>query len=230
LSNGVSVQAHFSGGTPPVLTALTPTLSVAAGAMVNWTTQALVLNNGTPMGGQTVAWQPGGGVTALASTAAITNGNGIASKALSVGPLAAGQQSTSTACLNGTGQCANFVVTGARPEYAYLDAIAGTVQMLSATGSPSQIALRLRDMNGNPMAGGTVTLYQAVYAWAPPCPPHGRCAQPELLATQTSTAISALDGSVSFSPATIPGVPTNVIGLAATGNSSTLNIAIEQHP
>jgi hypothetical protein len=51
-----------------------------------------------------------------------------------------------------------------------------------------------------------------------------------LLATQTSTAVSGLDGTVTFSPASIPGVPTNLVGLAATGNSSTIPITVEQHP
>jgi hypothetical protein len=90
--------------------------------------------------------------------------------------------------------------------------------------------MRLLDMNGNPMAGGTVTLYQALYAWAPPCGRHSRCVQSQLLATQTSTAISALDGTVSFTPATLPGVATNLTGVATTGNSGTLPIGIEQHP
>jgi hypothetical protein len=85
-------------------------------------------------------------------------------------------------------------------------------------------------MNGNPMAGGTVTLYQALYAWAPPCPPHGKCAPGNLLATQATTGNSALDGTVTFSPASIPGVATNLSALAVTGNSGTLNIAVEQHP
>ena len=85
-------------------------------------------------------------------------------------------------------------------------------------------------MNGNPMAGGTVTLYQALYAWAPPCGHHSRCAQSQLLATQTSTAISAVDGTVSFTPATLPGVATNLNGVATTGNSGTLRIMVEQHP
>jgi hypothetical protein len=85
-------------------------------------------------------------------------------------------------------------------------------------------------MNGNPMAGGTVTLYQALYAWAPPCPPHGRCAASELLASQTSTATSAIDGTVTFTPASLPGMPTNLVGLAATGNTSTLGVSIEEHP
>jgi hypothetical protein len=230
LTNGSSLQAHFSGGTAPVLTALTPTLSVAAGTTVSWTTQALVLNNGTPMSGQAVAWQTGGGITALGTAAAISNGSGIASKALTVGPLTEGQQSTSTACVNGTTQCATFTASGARPEYAYLEAVSGTTQSMAISGTPSQITLRLRDMNGNPMAGGTVSLFQSLYAWAPPCAPHGRCAAAELLATQVSTAISALDGTVSFLPLSLPGVPANMVGLVATGNTSTLKVAIEQHP
>lgn len=85
-------------------------------------------------------------------------------------------------------------------------------------------------MNGNPMAGGTVTLSQALYAWAPPCPPHGRCAASALLATQAATAVSAIDGSVVFTPVSLPGVPTNLLGVASTGNTSSLSFAIEQHP
>ena len=92
------------------------------------------------------------------------------------------------------------------------------------------ITMRLLDMNGNPMAGGTVTLYQTLYTWSPACGHHSRCAQSQLLATQTSTAISALDGTISFTPATLPGVATNLAGVATTGNSGTLRIAVEQHP
>jgi hypothetical protein len=80
------------------------------------------------------------------------------------------------------------------------------------------------------MTGGTVTLYQALYAWAPACPAHGRCAQSEMLATQAATATSALDGTVIFAPASLPGVATNMIGLAVTGNAGSVNLAVEQHP
>jgi len=230
LSNGTSLQAHFSGGTPPVLAALTPMLSVAAGATVDWTAQALALTNGSPAPGQTVSWQTTPNIRANGSSTATTNSSGIAAKALSVGPLSKGQQYSSAACVNGTTQCVNFTVLGARPEYAYLESVSGSFQTLSATDTPGQISLRLHDMNGNPMAGGIVTLYQALYAWAPPCSSHGRCAQSQLLATQTSTATSTLDGSVSFIPASIPGVPTNLVGLAVTGSSSALTVNIEQHP
>jgi hypothetical protein len=230
LTNGSSVQAHFSGGTPPVVSAFTPSLSLAAGATISWTTQVLVLNNGTPLSGQAVAWQASAGITAPGSTSAVTNSGGIAAQTLTVGPLTEGQTATATACLNDTTQCVTFQAFGSRPEYATVGAVSGTAQSIATSATPSQIMLRVRDMNGNAMAGGTVTLYQSLYAWAPPCPPHGRCAQPELLATQTATATSALDGSVAFTPASMPGIATLMLGVATTGNTSTLNISIEQHP
>lgn len=231
LSNGAALQAHFTGGTPPTLAALTPQLSVAAGASVAWPTQAIVLNNGTPVGGQAVAWQPAAsGITTAATTPVTTGASGIATNTLNVGPLTEGQQVSSNACLNGTSQCVAFTALGARAEYATVEAVSGTAQSIAVTATPTRIVLRVRDMDGNPMAGGTVTLFQAVYAWAPPCPPQGRCAQAELLATQSSTAVSGLDGTVTFAPAGIPGVATNILGLAATGNTSTANISIEMHP
>jgi hypothetical protein len=85
-------------------------------------------------------------------------------------------------------------------------------------------------MDGNPMAGGTVALYQALYAWAPPCSPHTVCPPSALLATQTATATSDLTGSVTFSPATLPGVATSLQAIAVSGNTASIAIAIEQHP
>jgi hypothetical protein len=230
LTNGSSLQAQFSGGTPPVLASLSPMLSLAAGATANWTAQALVLSKGLPASGQMVAWQAAGSGMAMQSGAVTTNANGIAAKALTVGPLTEGQTATSNACLNGTSQCVAYNAFGARPEYASLVAVSGSAQSLAVSGTASQITLRVLDMDGNPMAGGTVTLYQALYAWAPPCPPHGRCAQSELLATQAATATSALDGTVTFIPASLAGVATNMLGTAVTGNTGSASIAVEQHP
>jgi hypothetical protein len=230
LTNGSTVQAQFTGGTPPVLSSLSAQLSLAAGATFTWTVEALVLNSGTPASGQTVTWQTPTSGIALPSPASVsTNASGIAAETLTVGPLTEGQTTTIKACLNGTGQCVTFTAFGARPEYAALEVISGASQSLANSGTPSQIALRLIDMDGNPMAGGTVSLYQALYAWTAPCAPHVVCAQGALLGTEASTATSAVDGSVVFAPASLPGVATNLVGLAASGNTSTVNISIEQH-
>jgi len=232
LTNGSSVEAQFGGGSPPAVSSLTPQLALAAGATLNWTVQALVLSSGMPLAGQSVAWQTpaGGGIAPQGSSAAVTNSAGIATQTLTVGPLAEGQAVSMNACLNGTSQCVAFSAYGARPEYALLEPVSGTSQTLAASATPSQIALRLLDMDGNPMAGGMVALYQSLYAWSPPCSPHTNCAEGALLATQSAAATSAIDGSVTFLPVSIPGVATNLLGIAASGYTATVNIAIEQHP
>ena len=208
LLNGSQVQAHFSGGTPPVLASLNPQLSLASGVNFLWTVQALVLNKGLPLSGQTVTWTSlNDGIavkssgTVQATGSAVTGASGIANQTLSVGPLDEGQTATIEACLNGTSQCVIYTAFGARAEYTTLLPVSGTEQSLAATGTPAQIVLRLYDMDGNPMAGGTVALYQALYAWTQPCPAHAACTNGALLGTQAGTATSALDGSVNFTPA-----------------------------
>ncbi len=230
LTNGASLQAHFSGGTPPFMNAVNPNLSVAAGATVNWQVQALVLNYGVPAPGQTVIWQAGAGTTISGPTSATTGSNGVATLILTVGPLAEGVSSTTVACVNGTNYCANFVAFGARAEYAALEPVSGTSQMIPHTATPAQIVLRVLDMNGNKMAGGTVMFYQTLYTWTPPCQLHEVCTPGELLATSVTTASSALDGTVSFNPASIPGTATSMIGVAVTGNSATMSVEVEEMP
>ena len=229
-NSSTSIRTEFYGGTPPTIASLSPMLSLAAGSTFTWTTQALVLSSGHPLSGQSVAWQTSSSAITFQSGAVTTTSTGTAAKSLTVGPLTEGQTVTSTACLNGTNQCITFTAFGSRPEYATLQAVSGTAQSLSVSGTPAQITFRVLDMDGNPMAGGTVTLYQALYAWAPACPVHGQCDQAELLATQAATASSAIDGTVNFSPASLSAVATNLLGLAVTGNTGSVSIAVEQHP
>ena len=229
LTNGASVQAQFYGGIPASLTALTSTLYLAAGATVQWPVQALVQSGETPLAGQQVAWQSSAGIVAPAASAT-SSAAGTASATLTVGSLAEGQTATSNACLNGTSTCVAFNAFGSRPEFASLTPVTGTSQSMAVGATPAPVTLRVLDLNGNPMAGGVVTVNQALYAWTPPCPRHGRCAQAQLLATQATTATSALDGSVTIAPLTLPEIATNLAGLATTGNSGALSFTIEQHP
>jgi hypothetical protein len=177
-----------------------------------------------------VTWQTSSSGIILPSGSVTTNTNGIAAKTLTVGPLTEGQTVTAKACLNGSSPCVTYTAFGARPEYATLEPVSGTAQSVSVQTTASPITLRVLDMDGNPMAGGTVTLDEALYAWAPPCPPHGRCAQADLLASQVVTATSALDGTVTFTPVSISGEATNLLAQAVTGNAGTVNISVEQHP
>jgi len=229
LTNGASVQTQFYGSTPAALTAVTPTLYLAAGATFAWPVQAIAQSANTPAAGLSVTFQSATGIAA--PTAAVTTSStGIASATLTVGPLTEGQSATSKACLTSTSTCAAFNAFGSRPEFATLAAVSGTSQNMQVGTTPAPVVIRVLDMNGNPMAGGAVTISQALYAWAPPCPPHGRCAQAQLLATQSTILTSALDGSITLTPLTKSGTPTALQGLAATGNTATLKFTIEQHP
>jgi len=229
LTNGSSLEAQFSGGTPPVLSSLTPRLSLAAGTTLSWTVQALALIKGSPAAGQSVQWTTATGIVAQ-SAAVLTDSTGVATQMLTVGPLAEGQLVTVKACVNGTTSCTTFSVIGARSEYATMISVSGTSQTIAATGTPSQVVFRVFDMDGNPMANGTVSFYQALYAWTPPCNPHTVCTQGVLLASQSTTATTAIDGSVSFTPASMPGVATELVGIGATGNTSSVGVSIAQGP
>lgn len=232
LTSGATIQAQFYGGSPAALTAITPTLYLAAGASMQWPVQALVLSGGLAAANQTVAWQSATGITGASGT---SNSAGLANATLAVAALSEGQTATSKACLNGTSTCVSFSAFGARPEYATVAAVSGTAQSMqvgtaAAPVSANPVVMRVLDMNGHAMAGGTVTVTQSLYAWTPPCPAHGRCASPQLLATQTTTAVSALDGSISVTPLSIAGVATNLVGVAATGNAGKLGFTVEMHP
>jgi hypothetical protein len=230
LSDGASLQTSFHGGTPPTVASLTPMLSVAVGATVVWTTQALVLKDGAPEAGQAVLWHTGLPMKTDSAKPVTSDDKGVAAKAITVAALSSGQTATADACLNGTTECVSFNATGVSADAAVVEGVSGTKQSLAHTGTPDQIVLRVRDSAGNPMAGASVRLSQAVYAWFPPCPPHGRCAQPELLANQVASAVSGIDGTVSFAPASVPGVATNTLGIAAAGSTSAVGIAVERRP
>jgi hypothetical protein len=229
LTNGAGVQAHFYGGTPAAVTALTPTLYLAAGATVQWPVQAIAQSGGAPLTGQSITWKSATGIV-VPGSAATTNSAGVASATLTVGSLAEGQTATTNACLNGGSTCVAFNAFGARPEFASLTSVSGTSQSMAVGAIAVPVVLRVLDMNGHPMAGGTVTVSQSLYAWTPPCRVHGRCAQAQLLAAQNTTVTAALDGSITVTPLTIAGAVTNLVGLAATGNAGSLTFAVELHP
>jgi IPT/TIG domain len=229
LLNGASLQAHFYAGPPAVISALTPTLYLAAGATLQWPVQALVQIAGVPATGQQVTWQNATGIVAP-SVSVSTGETGLASATLVLGPLSEGQIAISNACLTGNSSCAAFNVFGARPELATLAPISGTNQSTNLGSPPAPVILRVLDVNGNPMAGASVAVHQSLFAGSPPCPRHGRCAQAQLLATQALTVTAALDGSVTVTPLAITGVATSLKGLAAIGNADDLLFTVEEHP
>jgi hypothetical protein len=89
LKNGQGITSRFTGATAPGIAAVNPMLSLAAGAVFNWTVQAIVLSGGLPYADQTVTWLTGVGATGIASKT-ISGTNGIAWTQVTVDPSAAG--------------------------------------------------------------------------------------------------------------------------------------------
>jgi hypothetical protein len=229
LTNGASVQAHFYGGAPAVLTAETPVIYVASGATVPWAVQAIGQSGGNPTAGLQVTWASVSGIVAPGSAVA-TNSSGVASATLTVGPLGGGQTAISNACLTGGTSCAAFTAYGAQAQLAGLLAISGAAQSMPVGTTAAPVVLEVVDTGGHPMVSATVTVSQSLYAWQPPCPRRGRCPAAQLLSTSSTTVTSALDGTISITPLTLSGVATNLIGVAATGNTASLKFTVEQHP
>ena len=230
LASGAAVISRFSGAAPPEIAAITSTLFLAAGAVFNWTPQALVLSNGLPFPGQTVHWTTSS--QAVLSAASTSSGpDGIAWTQVTNTPLSVGQSVAVQACITGaTAGCAAFSILCEDPSTAALIAISGAGQNLSVGDLVSPVVLRVVDANGQPLAGAQVSFYETLRQWTPPCQPSSPCPPAPVLASQTVDAISDASGLVTLDPISDGTAATRLSALAVTGDSSTLAISIERHP
>ena len=233
LKNGAKAQTQFTGAVPPSIDEVSGTLSLAAGAVFDWTPQAIVLSGGVPYAGQTVNWSAAKGA-AVTSASTTSDVSGMAWTQVTAGPLNAGTNTTVYACLQGGirggAGCAPFVIAGVDAGAASLVAVSGTSQTLEISDAPAPVVLRVIDAAGDPMAGGLVNFYETLRQWTPPCAGQGSCPAGPVLAQQTVQAISAADGSVTLTPLNDGGVATQLQVLAVTGDSATLTISVDRQP
>jgi len=230
LTNGASVIAEFSGGIPPVLSALTPNLYLAIGAVTEWNPQGLVLSNGTPMAGAAVTWVSGGSGVSAPTTTSLSAANGMVTQQLATGPLNAGDVVPVNACLMSSPSCAQFNVVAVHTETAQLTALSGTAQVVLAGQNLAPVTLEVTDAIEHPMAGAVVTVYETLDAWTPPCPPRGACPPAPVLEQQSVQLTSATDGTVTFTPISITGEATRLYVMAMTGQQATLQFELDQNP
>lgn len=232
LANGASVSTQFTAatGTAAAISALTPNLYLASGAVAQWTPQGLVLKNGSPAADAVVTWVPAAtGVTAP-TTASLSGSNGIVTQQLSVGPLAGGMTVPVNACLATGSGCAQFDVVSVPASTAQLQPIAGVSQTLAAGQFFSPVALEVTDSSGHPLAGAIVTFYETLDRWTPPCSPGASCPPAPLIQQQTAQATSGPDGMVVLTPIDSSSEAARLYVTAVVGNSAILNFELEQHP
>ncbi|HXE08519.1 MAG TPA: IPT/TIG domain-containing protein [Acidobacteriaceae bacterium] len=238
---GLTQSAAFTAVTRNV-SALQPTIYIAANSIVTWIPQLSVFQNSAPAANLAVDWTdsttlgnaPGFSISP-ASTAA--NSQGIASTTATLGPLAAGSQSTAQACAWNAGAnpnlpalCATFTAIAVQPSTLRIAIVSGANQTVTAPTIFAPVILRVTDAAGHPVAGATVNLYQTVDALEPPCPTHGPCPIPPVLASSTASATSDTNGLVSVTPTQVPatGAVTNLA--AATGTQGFVALSLTQLP
>jgi hypothetical protein len=216
LSNGNALLAEFTATATPAISALEPPLYLAPGATWPWAPQVQLWNAGAPAGSASVTWS-GDGVDTFSITTN-TNPQGVAETSLTLGPWTPGTSFTLTACVAATTTCVTMPVYVVHPETEILSPVSGNDQLLPVGQAAASVVTRTLAPGGQPVVGGTVTFTGSVRAWTPACSSSGSCPLGRLLSTFAQSAISAADGTSTFSTV-LSGLPQRLSGLAVAGNS-----------
>ena len=171
---------------------------IAAGAIVAWTPQVSVVQNGAPAAGTTVAWTALSGMT-VSPGSSLVNSQGMAQIAAVAGPMAADAQATGQAC-SWTTVCANFAAVAVASSSWRLAVMVGAGQTVAVTGTFAPVVVIVTDISGDPVAGAPVAVFQTVNPAAMPCPARGRCPALPLLASSVVPAVSDANGLVKAWP------------------------------
>jgi hypothetical protein len=230
LSNGASIQTEFSGAAPPAIGAITPDLYLAIGATIAWSPRALVLLNGAPAAGQSVTWTTSAGELNVPPGATLSAANGIATQAVTAGPMSAGDAASLNACVIASANCAAFTVFAVHVETAQLSPWSGLGQIVTGGQNFAPVTVEVTDAVGHPMAGAAVTFYETLHAWTPACPPQGACPPAPVLAQAVVPVISGADGLTTLAPLPLNNQPGRLDVVAVTGQSATLEFELQSTP
>lgn len=207
------------------VTAMPAVEYLAPGAVVAWTPQMAVVQDGAAAAGVAVDWTTSGGMTVSRQSSA-TDALGMSAASAVAGPLAAGAQVSGQACA-WTSVCAKFAALGVDPSAWRVVAVSGAGQAVALSGTFVPVMLMVTDGNGHPVAGAPVAVHQTVDAAQMACPPRGSCPIAPVLAASSGSAISDANGLVSVVPMQLPGVAevTNVAVVAGTQGFVALALA-----
>jgi hypothetical protein len=224
---GAMQMATFVALTRSIAT-LRAVQSIAAGAVVGWTPEVSVVQNGAAAGGVGVAWTASGAMT-LTPASSVTNSLGGTQVAATAGPLAAGAQASAQACA-WTTVCANFTAVGVDPSAWRIAVVSGAGQSVSSSAAFAPVVLVVTDGSGDPVAGVPVAVYQTVDAGEMPCPARGPCPIAPVLAASQTSAISDANGLVSVAPLQVAGAAEVTNIAAAAGTQGFVSLSLLQQP
>jgi hypothetical protein len=238
---GLTQAASFTAVSRSV-SALQPTIYIAADSTVQWIPQFAAIQNSAPAANLPVEWTGSATVTnspgfSLSPASSLTDSQGIASTIASLGPLASGDQASAQACAwysnppaSLPALCATFTAVAADPADLRIIIVSGANQTITSPTAFVPVVLRVTDTAGHPVAGAMVNLYQTADALEQPCPNRGRCPIPPVLAASTATALSDTKGLITVTAMQIAatGEITNLA--AATGTQGFIALSVTELP
>jgi hypothetical protein len=232
---GLAQSASFNAVARSV-SAIQPTIYIAANSTVTWSPQLAAIQNSAPTANLEVDWasSPGFSVTPTSTT---SNSIGIAETSATLGPLASSAQASAQACAwdaiaptPAPGLCSTFTTIAVDPASLRIAIVSGANQTVTAPAVFAPVVLQITDTAAHPIAGAAVNLYQTVDALEIPCPTRGPCPIPPVLAASTTSAISDVNGLVTLIPTqlTSTGEVTNLA--AAAGTQGFTSLSLTQQP
>ena len=209
------------------LTATPAQTWIAAGATVSLTLDATATLNGSAATAESLQWVGAAGL-APATASSTTGANGTSSMWASAGPLAAGSSATATVC--GRSICEAFTATGVSSQNLAVSIVSGGGQVTQGGASLKPVTIVVTDSSGHPIASAPVTVSQTVTALNQPCPTHGRCPAAPILNSQVNTIVSSLDGTVTITPLSVPGVATQTELAISSGTQGFATAVVSSNP
>ncbi len=210
------------------VTVTRPVQYVAENTAIAWSPAVSLADNSSSVSNVPVSWSGSSGITFSAATL-ISDANGLSTEKAIAAPLAAGARSVSYACAWVT-VCSPVAAEGVGANDWRLVEVSGATQSASVGDTLDPVTLRVVNLAGNPVAGVSVQIQQAVTEWEATCPDSGRCAVPATLISTNSSAVSNPDGLVTITPSQISGVPTITRIAAIAGTQGFATLALERHP
>jgi hypothetical protein len=183
---------------------------VAAGATVTLPLTARLMDNASPVSGDTVNFAVALGSGTLSSPSAVTNGNGYASVTLTLTNLAA-QVQVSACVAPSNSPCQSFYVTVVSASLLKLQPVAGAGQAITLGQSFHPVMVRVTDSASppDPVLGAKVAFQTTVMRPAASAPAGGsggdtagNPALPVILSVTQTSMPSDANGQASLTPST----------------------------
>jgi len=183
---------------------------VAAGASLTLPLTARVMDDASPIGGDTVNYTVALGSGALSSSSAITNGNGYAAVTLTLTNLAAQVQVSACVAPNNS-PCQSFYITPVAANLLRMQPVAGAGQAITLGRPFHPVIVRVTDSASPPdlVLGATVAFQTTIMRPAGSAPAGGsggtaaaNPALPVILSVTQTSAPSDANGQASLAPST----------------------------